>query len=116
MGSGPLRKKPGAHEVEPSPRTSGYPDSKPSGPDSSRVVTGLPLREPSTQPPPDRSAAVKGMAGKDDVFQDASHIFVVLGASVSLFSHWDVLKLVVCHLANGAKCSTLAIFVRAVSC
>lgn len=83
MGNGPLAlRRKGARDVE--PNTSGYPGSKPSGPDSGgRVVTGLPLRVPSSQPDPANTAAARPMAGKDDVFQDASNIFVVLGASVS---------------------------------
>ena len=55
------------------------PGSKPSGPDSSRVVTGLPLRAPAPAPQKQQAA----MAGKDEVFADVSNIFVVLGASAS---------------------------------
>ncbi len=54
-----------------------------SSPDSSRVVVGLPLRTPQLSPAPQKAA----MAGKDDVFEKASNIFVVLGASVSQKSH-----------------------------
>ena len=44
------------------------------------------------------------MAGKDDVFQDASHIFVVLGASVSPY------HTLMCLVVQSAARS---IFVRA---
>lgn len=82
MGGGLTRKKGTQNESD----TSGYSVNKRSGPDSSRTVTGLPLRVPSAQPAPASpasTAATRPMAGKEDVFQDASNIFVVLGASVS---------------------------------
>jgi hypothetical protein len=89
MGSGPLQRKKGARNVEAG--TSGFADGKPSAPDSSdRVATGLPLRVPSSQPSPASSAAAKAMAGKEEVFQDASSIFVVLGASVSYIGASEV--------------------------
>lgn len=82
MGSGPLRKKAAQNARE---DTSGYADSKSSGPDSRRVVAaGLPLRLPSSTEATNPAAA-KQMAGEEDVFQDTSNIFVVFGASVSCF-------------------------------
>ena len=82
MGSGPsARRRAAAEDPANAGDTSGHPVSKPSGPDSSRVVTGLPLRvacKPAAELP-----ATKPMADKGEVFQDVSSIFVVLGASVS---------------------------------
>lgn len=83
MGSGPLARRkpaPDAHGA----KLSGQAGSKPNGPEYSRtrVVVGLPLRTKQTSP---LAVATKTgtMAGKDDVFQKTSNIFVVLGASVS---------------------------------
>lgn len=88
MGSGPLR---GRSKGEPRPGgapvgTSGQGGSKPSGPDSSRIIVGLPLRIGKHPTPSSNTAVVaakKAMAEKDEVIVDATHIFVVMGASVS---------------------------------
>ena len=93
MGSGPLvRKKEGALSAQKQQQqgrgaaTSGQAGSAAGGgPDySRRVVTGLPLRQPQPQPSVSTAHATPSgkMAGKEDVFQETSNIFVVLGASV----------------------------------
>lgn len=83
MGSGTSsrRRKAEGHGED----TSGQGGSKPSsGPDPSRVVTGLPLRTPKLTPDTqEQPPQEKAMASKDEVFQKASSIFVVLGASAS---------------------------------
>ena len=81
MGSGTSSRRKGADGH--GGGTSGKAGSKPSGPDPSRVVTGLPLRTPQLTPAPQKQTQTAAMAGKDEVFEKASSIFVVLGASAS---------------------------------
>ena len=86
MGSGPLVRKKSQENKTVYPwvkLTSGKPGSKPSGPDPSRVVSGLPLRTPDPQPSPKLSVEAKKMDAKGDVFTPVSNIFVVMGASAS---------------------------------
>lgn len=91
MGSGPIKRL--SNKSDNSADTSGVTGSKPtsgSGPDSSRKIIGLPLRAVSSSPAPEQRTKGKAkMAGKDDVFEKATNIFVVLGASVNIYLFVD---------------------------
>ena len=87
MGSGPIRGSgrsreqqaglpPWVKSVERTSRQTGSETDLPSAPESSTVYVRAPLRTEPSRPP--------AMAEKDSsAFENASHVFVVFGASVS---------------------------------